>query len=437
MSRVSLALRAVVIAWHLLVAPLRYVARLFVAEVPPSADERERWQGEALARALERLGATFVKFGQILGSRPDLLPPGYVAAFARLQDDVEPAPFEVVLGVIDAELAPDARARIVEIDPEPLAAASVAQVHAARLASGERVVLKVQRPDARAQIERDLALMSLGARALDAIPSVHLLSLPGAVERFGEALRGQLDFSIEAANNARFAKNFARERGIKLPRVHGELTTARVLTMERVDGVKATEHQRVGHNRRVLAERGGRAILKMVFEDGFVHADLHPGNILLSEDGTMTFLDLGMVAEIPLDLMKPWTDTFAALARRDGRESARLFYVHAPSVGSGSYEEYERDVVVYLERLYGARLGEVEVSAVVSGMMNVLRRHRVKIEPVFTVVNVALLVAEGLGKQLDPDIDLVSLAVPYLVGAQLAMPPGRAPRREIPIAAAA
>jgi ubiquinone biosynthesis protein len=181
-----------------------------------------------------------------------------------------------------------------------------------------------------------------------------------------------------------------------------------------------------------LAARGGRAILKMVFEDGFVHADLHPGNILLAEDGTMTFLDLGMVAEIEPDLMRPWVDTFSALAERNGARAAELFYTYAPFAAVEDYAAYERDVSSYLEHLYGARLAEVEISVVVSGMMNVLRRHRVQVDPVFTVVNVALLVAEGLGKQLDPHVDLVLLAVPYLLAAQLTAGQGRAPVRSVP-----
>lgn len=431
MDRLDLALRFARIAWVFALAPLRYVGRLLVTEQPPDEAERERWQGEILASALESLGATFVKFGQILGSRPDLLPPGWLHALARLQDDVAPAPWSAIGSVLTSELGPERMALFARVDPVPLAAASVAQVHAGELVTGERVAIKIQRPDARAQIERDLFLMRIVGSALDRIAAVRLLSLPGAIERFGEALSNQLDFVLEAENNRRFALNFRREKHIQLPTLHDGLSTSRVLTMGFVEGVKATQPERVGGHRAELAERGGRAILKMVFEDGFVHADLHPGNILLSDDGTMTFLDLGMVAEIPADLRRPWVETFSALAQRDGRAAARLFYEHAPSVGTDDYDAYEREVLVYLDKLWGVRLGEIEVGAVVSGMMNVLRRHKVQIEPVFTVVNVALLVAEGLGKQLDPEIDLVTLAIPYLVAATLSAPPGRPPRREV------
>jgi len=396
--------------------------------------ERDRLRGEILASTLERLGATFVKFGQILGSRPDLLPPGIIDELSRLHDAVPPARFEVMEQVLDVELSRSERDRIAHIEREPVAAASVAQVHEGRLATGERVALKIQRPEARSQIERDLAILSMGATVLDVIPSIRLLSLPGAVERFGKALGDQLDFRLEAANNRRLAKNFEGFKGVKVPFLYDDLCTERVLVMEFIDGVKATDADKVEGRkiRRRLAARGGEAILKMVFRDGFVHADMHPGNILLQDDGTLVFIDLGMVAEIPDDLMGPWIDTFQALGANDGVAAARQFYTYAPSVGTEDYAAYERDMVEFFDRFEGKKLGEIEVSEVIGGAMNILRRHRIQIEPVFTVVNLGVLVAEGVGKQLDPDIDLVAMAMPYLAEAARNAPPSRPPRREAP-----
>ena len=414
------------------VIPRYLYARLTAGRL--DAHGRDTLRGRILASTLERLGATFVKFGQIMGSRADLLPPGMIEQLARLQDAVPPLPFSTIEQVLSLELSSSDLERIQSIDPEPVAAASVAQVHSGRLATGERIALKVQRPKARGQIERDLALLRMGAWVLDKIPSVHLLALPGGVERFGAALSGQLDFRLEATNNRRLAENFKDFKGVRVPDLYDELCTERVLVMEFIEGRKATDAENVEGRkiRRRLAARGGAAILQMIFKDGFVHADMHPGNILLQDDGTLVFIDLGMVAEIPPDFMLPWIETFQALGSNDGVAAARLFYVNAPFVATKDYAAYERETVEFFAQFELKRLGEVEVSEIVAGMMNILRRHRIQVDPVFTVVNIGVLVAEGLGKQLDPDIDLVQMALPYLAEAAANAPPGRPPRREVP-----
>ncbi len=432
MRRLGLILRFLHIFFVCGWALLTYLARK-LAKGSISAQDREALRGEVLVDFLERLGATFIKFGQILSTRPDVLGPGYTNALARLQDAVPPEPFEVIERVLDESLTPEQRRRIVSIEHEPVAAASVAQVHRGRLDDGTEVALKIQRPTAESQIQRDFAILSWGARLLELLPSMRLLSLVAAVDQFGDALRAQLDFVLEAEHNRRFAHNFRDVAGIDIPKLEDDLCTGRVITMEFIHGVKATEPEKVGGDPGKLAIGGAECILKMVFTDGFVHADLHPGNIILAKDDRVVLLDFGVVSEIPMDLMRPWVQTFLALAQQDGAAAARLFYSYAPTVGERvDYEGFEQDVIDYFQRLYGKKLSDVEVSEAVSGMMNILRKHRIQVDPTFTVVNIALLVAEGLGKQLDPEIDLVELATPYLMNALASSPPPRPPPREPP-----
>jgi ubiquinone biosynthesis protein len=436
MRFLSLVLRTFAILGVLFGAFFRYLGRRLVAG-KLDTEARDRLRGEVLVAALDKLGATYVKLGQILSTRPDIIPPGIVRELETLQDKVQPIPFAQVQAVLDEDLTPAARARIVSIDPEPVAAASVAQVHRGTLDDGQVVALKVQRPLAAPQIDRDLVLMALGARMLEWIPSLKLLSLRGAAAHFAEAMHRQVDFEQEARNNRRFAANFAAVEGVSVPALVDDLCTRRVLTMAFVDGVRATEPEKVGGDRKLLAQRGAAAIQQMVFKDGFVHADLHPGNILLTDAGEVVLIDLGLTADIPDDLMRPFIETFHALSQKDGKAAARLFYIYAPTVGTKDYAQFERDVTDYFDTFYGKSLGELEASEVVAGVMNILRRHKVQIDPSFTVVHIAMLVAEGLGKQLDPDIDLIALATPMLLEVVVTAPPGRTPEREVPGAAEA
>jgi ubiquinone biosynthesis protein len=429
MRRLSLVFRAFVIAWVVFITLVTYAYSRARGRGRGSF-ARDRLRGEMMAGAMERLGATFIKMGQILATRPDVIPEGMAHALARLQDAVPAAPFADVEGTLGAELSPEARARFVSIEPKPVAAASVAQVHRGVLDDGTVVAIKVQRLAAEGQIERDLALLMVGARVIGSLPSMRYVSLEGAARRFADALRAQLDFRIEAANNRRIAKNFANDERIRVPKLVDDLCTRRVLTMQFVDGIRPTD---VKTDRGELAKAGFRCIAQKVFLDGFVHADMHPGNILFTRTGEIFLIDLGLVAEIPEDKRKPWVDTFVAIAACDGKRAAALFYTHAPVVHETDYQAFEAEVVVHLERMRGRPLRELEVTEVLGGAMSILRRHHVAVDASFTVVNLAMLVAEGVGKQLDPDFDVFGCAVPFLIEASERYPTGKAPLRAVPV----
>jgi ubiquinone biosynthesis protein len=429
MRTLTIAARSMVVVVVLVGALVAYLfARLTGAG--RGADARDALRGRILARALERLGATFVKLGQIAATRPDVFPPGITTALARLHDAVPPAPFEEVEQVLAKELPAQRRARLSSIEPLPVAAASVAQVHRGLLDDGSVVAIKVQRLRAEAQIERDLAIFGVGARLLDRLPKMRWVSLPGMVERFAAALRAQLDFTLEASNNRRLAKNFAGHPRVRVPDLHDDLCTRRVLTMEFIDGVKPTE---VTEGREELALAGLRCIAQMVFLDGFVHADMHPGNLLLSRDGHVVLIDLGLVAEIPEPMRKAWVETFVAVAACDGVRAAQGFYEYAPTVGGDTdYAAFEADVVAHLDNLKGRPLADLEVTGAVGGAMAILRKHHVQVDPSFTVVQLAMLVAEGVGKQLDPSLDVLACVAPYLAQASAMWTTGAAPRRKAP-----
>lgn len=432
MNQIRIVIRACLIGLVLLRALFLYGLRRLMGE-GRSPHERLQLRGEVIANTMETLGATFVKFGQILSTRPDIVPAEYVDALRRLQDQVAPETFASMQSVLAAELGATLLARLA-IDPVPVAAASVAQVHRAVLDGAHELALKVQRPAAQHQIERDLAVLRFGSRVVSRFSTLKLMALPGAVEKFGVALSEQLDFTREADNNRTFAKNFEGVEGIGVPHLYPEFCTRRVLAMEFIHGARGDQPEKVGGDRKLLAQRGADAILRMVFLHGFVHADMHPGNVILTNDGRVVLIDLGMTARIPPELMRPWIEAFYALSQQDGPKLARLLYSYAPSVNIPSYPAYEADLIAFFSKFYGHKLGDVEVSDVITGVLGLLRRHQIENDPVFTVVCIGVVVAEGIGKQLDPDLDIVTIAIPYLLTALSTAPPAMAPLREPPTA---
>ena len=235
-----------------------------------------------------------------------------------------------------------------------------------------------------------------------------------SVEQFGAAIRAQIDLRIEAENNRRFTANFARDSEVGFPVLHTELCGRYVLTMSFIRGAKVLDApKQLGVDGTKLARIGFRTLLQMVFEDGFVHADLHPGNILVDPDGKVAILDLGLTAELDDSARRAFAQFFAGWATKDGKRMAKLMSELSPRAKVADYETYEREVVAFVERYHGKPLGEVQVSTVAFDMMNILRKHRVRVNPTYTMCNVAIAVTEGIGKQLDPSLDLVHEALPF------------------------
>lgn len=374
---------------------------------------RQAWFADRMARLMVALGATFVKVGQIMSTRPDLFPPHIIAALTRLQDNVGAFAWREVERTFVEECGQLPSRLFATFDRSPVASASVAQVHRATLHSGEEVAVKIRRPALDDIVSFDLAIMRGVARLIALWPTARLFAPVESIDQFGLAIRAQIDFRDEAANNRRFAANFAGDPDVEFPRIHAELSSARILTMSFVRGAKVLDAPaRLGSDPTRLARIGFRTLLKMVFADGFVHADLHPGNILVDDRGKVVILDLGLTAELDEANRIAFAQFFAGWASGDGPIMAKLMASLSPSAHVADYAAYEREVIEFVARYHGKALGEVRVSTVAFDMMNILRRHRIRVNPVYTMCNVAIAVTEGIGKQLDPSLDLIQEALP-------------------------
>lgn len=405
-------------------AGLVFVAML--VRRPPAGGRRvEHAAGVALRRLCERLGATFVKIGQIASTRADLLPAGVVDELARLRDRMPPFGMPAVRAAVEADLGAPLGSLFPRFEAEPVAAASVAQVHRAALPDGRAVAVKVRRPDIVENAGRDRVLLLGLSRALERlVPSLRLVALEGAMARFCEAVEAQLDLRREAANNARFAADFADDPDIDFPALHAELCGERVLTMDFVEGVHESELEGSAVDIRAVVRAGMRGVCRMIFSNGFVHADLHPGNMRFLPPGRIVLLDLGLVGEIEERDRLVTAQMLFSFATGDGKRVARVFYEEAPHAATPDYAAYEAEVDAFVASLVSRGLGSVELSHELGRLFDILRRHRVQARAHMTMVNLALMTAEGLGKRLAPELSLTDEALPYLAEALgVAAPP--------------
>ncbi|HNI59780.1 MAG TPA: AarF/UbiB family protein [Pseudomonadota bacterium] len=417
---IRLLLRAFVIFWLLVETSVVYALRyLGMRATGKSRADRQAMFGKTVLGLFRRLGATFIKVGQIMSTRPDLLPPHVISALASLQDNVGPFPYPDVERTLSEDFGQPVADLFSEFSRTPIASASVAQVHKARLRSGQLVAVKVRRPDIEELCAFDLSVMSFYARVLELVPSLKLLAPLESVEQFGRAIAMQLDFTIEAANNRRFTANFAQMPEVVVPTLHDPLCSRRVLTMDFIEGKKILDVGGEQTTRRALGELGFRVMLKMIFADGFVHADLHPGNLLVTPEGKVALLDLGLVAEMDDTHRIAFARYFAAWARGDGQTMADIMVSHSPSPYVRDRAGFTLAIQDFVSRLHGKRLGEVEVAKVVYDMLQILRRYRVRVNATFTMVNIAIAVTEGIGKQLDPTLDLLNEAMPFFMALSL------------------
>ncbi|MGD0837849.1 MAG: AarF/UbiB family protein [Polyangia bacterium] len=417
-SSFRLLQRALTIATLLLGQGLRWLVGWLVLLLTfAGPDRRRKWFAQCLLDLFRHLGATFIKIGQIMSTRPDLVPEHITQALSHLQDDVGPFPFEAVARTVVQDLGRPIEQIFAEFSVSPIASASVAQVHKARLPDGRVVAVKVRRPDVLEICSFDLAVIKGVARLLGKLPALAAVAPAAAVDQFARAIYAQLDFRVEARNNRRFRANFAGEPDVIFPEVFEEYSSERILSMSHIEGVKILQARRGTADPRRIARLGLRALMKMIFEDGFVHADLHPGNIFVVEGNRIAIVDLGLVGELDDPHRASFARFFAAWASRDADTMARLLYALAvnPLTDAAAYERFRQAVVGFIVRTWAQRMSDVHAGKMLLEMLGILRRHHLRMAPAFTIVNIAIAVTEGIGRQLDPDLDLMAEAIPFFM----------------------
>lgn len=373
--------------------------------------------GKRLVAAFTTLGPTFVKLGQILSTRPDLLPESILVELTSLQDSVDPVPEEQLEAQLQANLGADYLDYFSEFDKQPLASASIAQVHKAVLQDGTPVVLKIQRPGLGPIIASDLSILSVLARYIeDAFEEAHAMDLTGVIEGFTKSLAQEIDFRLEARNIDHFRRNFADIEKVRLPRVFEQLSNTEVLCMEQMHGRKFSEILDTDEDIDPYVETYFNVAYKMLFRDGFFHGDLHPGNVFVQDDGGLAIIDCGMVGRLSKSMRDKLVDILYAILNEDLEALARTFFSLAIPRGRVDYQAFEADVIDIGERyLGGIPLSEIQIGELLGEIVVGATRHQVRMPTAFTMMFKAMITTEGLAKTIAPNVDPIELARPYIL----------------------
>jgi ubiquinone biosynthesis protein len=390
---------------------------------------KRREKIETLSRAvrvrmvLEELGPTFLKMGQILSTRPDILPVEFMQELSKLQDEVPPFPYSEVQATIQKEFNKSVGQKFSSFDEQPLAAASIGQVHKAKMPDGKNVVVKIQRPGIQRTIKVDLEIMM----HLAGLMELHLegwdIQRPTRiVEEFARTLEKELDYTLEAAHMERFARQFEDEPAVYVPQVYREATTSRVLTMEHISGIKASDIDRLekeGLDRSEIARQGLILIMKQIFVHGFFHADPHPGNIFVLPDNVICYIDFGMMGRLDLETRERFADLIMSIVHRDEREATKVLLRLTLSEEEPNYPALQRDTAEFMDKHCYRPLKDVDLGALLHQLLEMATKHRLGVPPDLFLMIKALSTVEGLGRILDPDLDVIEQATPFIKHIQL------------------
>jgi ubiquinone biosynthesis protein len=379
-------------------------------------------RGEALRKTLEELGPVFIKFGQALSTRPDLLPDDMIAELAKLQDNVPPFAADKALAIFEEAFGQSAFEVFADFDQTVLASASMAQVHAARLKTGEDVVVKILRPNMRKLIARDLNLLkSIASLAHRYWAESRRFKPKAVVQEFEQSLLDELDLQREAANASQLRRNFDNSPLLYVPKIYWDYVRNNVLVMERIYGIPVTDIPSLkthGICIKALAERGVEIFFTQVFRDCFFHADMHPGNIFVSSKHLAKpqyiCVDFGIMGTLTEGDKRYLAENLLAFFNRDYRRVA-LLHIESGWVGRNTrVDEFESAIRTVCEPIFEKPLKDISFALLVLRLFQVARRFQMEVQPQLILLQKTLLAVEGLGRQLDPDLDLWLTAKPFL-----------------------
>ncbi|UTH73370.1 AarF/ABC1/UbiB kinase family protein [Chromobacterium sp. IIBBL 290-4] len=367
--------------------------------------------------AFEELGPTFIKLGQILSTRVDVFPPDWIDEFEKLQNRVPPVPEALVRRMLVEALGDGPEALFAEFDMHPIGSASIAQVHRARLKDGHEVAVKLRRPGILDKVEADLRILAHLAHLLETeFPELRRYQPAGIVVQFTRSLRRELDLAVEARSMERFAKDFSDDPHVVVPKVHWDYTRAEVNVQDFIHGVSANELDKLetqGLDPVLLAQRGADAVLKMILVNGFFHADPHPGNVLFLDDHRIAFVDFGMVGRISHARRDEIVDLLSAVAERDEHGIIDVLIEWTGSTPV-DMQKFADEVGEFMFQYEHVPLKGLNISQLIADIMGLIRNHGIVLPPDMALLFKALITLEGLGRQLNPDFQLVAHITPFV-----------------------
>lgn len=393
------------------------LGQFIIARLSPAANTEKYSTAERIRMSFEELGPAFVKLGQLLASRPDLVPEDFVLEFSKLHDQVRPLPFTVIEQVLSEEFGPQLYEHFESFDSLPLGSASIAQVHRARLKNGKSVVVKVQKPGIVQTINEDINILYFLAELLEKyIEETIPFNPTGIVDEYFKTLELETNFVVEANNLRRFSENFSTDSQIKIPLVEFELTTERVLTMEALDGIPLSSNQALNQTGVMPAEIikiGMRAYLKMVFADGLFHGDLHAGNFFVMPHNQIGLIDFGVVGRLNHKTQSAIASMLVALSKEDYERLAFEYIDLAPFSEKVNVDLFAKELRDLVAPYYGLTLKNVNMGLLLLKSSAIAAKHHLQIPTELMLYFKSLVAIEGLGKKIEPNFDFLQYSIEF------------------------